>query len=210
MSDKKHALDVLGAGDGVAIGRLSSKMNTTRLRIRSFLDNIPQVFGTYIPAAGAIISHHLSTRRNPWTSQYAGRGVSDCNLNRPLMFCSLDNLLCSHIKPQRYTIDPTHIDSLDVILPAILALLCSYHNSFVIIQFHSGYALFAADSAAILASIFFLAAKIISSRLLFISAWRSALFWLHVCFPDGDGRLSSSSSFAVSFDPRLYRWIRSG
>lgn len=150
--------------------------NMTRLRIRTFLDNISRVSGTDSPVAGAIISHDLSTWRNPWISHDAGLGVSDCNLDPPLLFCSHHNLLCSHLKPQRYTIDPTHIDSLDIILPAILALLGSYNNISVIIQFHSGYALFAADSAAILASIFFLAAKIISSRLLFISACRSALF----------------------------------
>lgn len=74
--------------------------------------------------------------------------------------------------------------------------------------FHYAF-VFAAASAAILASIFFLAARIISSRLLFINSWRSALFWLQACLPDGDGR-SSSSAFALSLAPRLYREMRSG
>lgn len=62
-------------------------------------------------------------------------------------------------------------------------------------------------SAAILASIFFRAAKIISSRLRCSDACRSSLFELH---PLPFFSASSASTVAPSFPLRLYRVIRSG
>lgn len=71
----------------------------------------------------------------------------------------------------------------------------------------------AAFSAATFASIFFLAAKIISSRLLCNKACLSPLFWLHACLPPAVPVLdsgSASKSLFVIFEARLYRVIKSG
>lgn len=66
-------------------------------------------------------------------------------------------------------------------------------------------------STAILASIFLLAANIISSLLCCINDCLSVLFWLQPCFEAG-ASLSTPlfSPVAANFASRLYRVIRSG
>jgi hypothetical protein len=66
-------------------------------------------------------------------------------------------------------------------------------------------------SAAILASIFRLAASIISSLLCCINDCLSVLFWLQPCFPADDSpSVFLFSLLEANFAPRLYRVIRSG
>lgn len=69
----------------------------------------------------------------------------------------------------------------------------------------------AAFSAAILASIFRLAARIISSRLFCSSVCRSSLLLLHAFLPAASPVVSSSPCCCcLTLSSRLYLWIRFG